>query len=80
MHIRRYGACIGLRSHPLTSDHRTQLFKRENFFRGRDNDDQLLKIVKVLGTDDSPFHLLGMGVCAFLEAALGMEVRTLLTV
>ncbi|KAJ7203157.1 mitochondrial outer membrane protein IML2 [Mycena pura] len=25
------------------------------------------------GTDDSPFHLLGLGVCAFLEAALGME-------
>lgn len=24
---------------------------------------------------DSPFHLLGQGVCAFLEAALGMEVR-----
>lgn len=24
---------------------------------------------------DSPFHLLGLGVCAFLEAALGMEVR-----
>lgn len=23
---------------------------------------------------DSPFHLLGQGVCAFLEAALGMEV------
>ncbi|KAF7292169.1 hypothetical protein MIND_01244000 [Mycena indigotica] len=23
--------------------------------------------------DDSPFHLLGLGVCAFLEAALGME-------
>lgn len=25
--------------------------------------------------NDSPFHLLGLGVCAFLEAALGMEVR-----
>lgn len=23
---------------------------------------------------DSPFHALGLGVCAFLEAALGMEV------
>lgn len=23
--------------------------------------------------DSSPFHLLGQGVCAFLEAALGME-------
>ena len=27
---------------------------------------------------DSPFHLLGHGVCAFLEAALGMEVSSLL--
>ncbi|KAJ7478226.1 hypothetical protein FB451DRAFT_1452516 [Mycena latifolia] len=24
-------------------------------------------------SDDTPFHLLGLGVCAFLEAALGME-------
>jgi hypothetical protein len=24
--------------------------------------------------NDEPFHLLGLGVCAFLEAALGMEV------
>jgi hypothetical protein len=24
---------------------------------------------------DDPFHLMGSGVCAFLEAALGMEVR-----
>lgn len=27
-------------------------------------------------SNDSPFHLLGLGVCSFLEAALGMEVRT----
>jgi len=24
---------------------------------------------------DDPFHQLGLGICAFLEAALGMEVR-----
>ena len=24
---------------------------------------------------ESPFHLMGLGVCSFLEAALGMEVR-----
>ena len=24
--------------------------------------------------DGTPFHLLGLGTCAFLEAALGMEV------
>ena len=29
---------------------------------------------KVLAADDTPFHLMGLGVCAFLEAALGMEV------
>ena len=30
---------------------------------------------EVFTTNDSPFHLLGLGVCSFLEAALGMEVR-----
>lgn len=30
-----------------------------------------------LSSDDSPFHLFGLGVCAFLEAALGMEVNFL---
>ncbi|KAJ8482650.1 hypothetical protein ONZ51_g5224 [Trametes cubensis] len=33
------------------------LFRRENFFRGRDNDDQLLKIVKVLGSDEFEHYL-----------------------
>lgn len=28
----------------------------------------------VFNKGDSPFHMLGLGVCAFLEAALGMEV------
>lgn len=28
------------------------IFMREPFFRGRDNDDQLVRIVKVLGSDD----------------------------
>ncbi|EIW74024.1 hypothetical protein CONPUDRAFT_113920 [Coniophora puteana RWD-64-598 SS2] len=28
---------------------------------------------KAFDGEDSPFHLLGMGVCAFLQAALGME-------
>lgn len=28
-----------------------------------------------LAKEESPFHLLGLGVCTFLEAALGMEVR-----
>ncbi|KAF7798563.1 hypothetical protein EIP86_009785 [Pleurotus ostreatoroseus] len=29
----------------------SMIFRREHFFRGRDNDDQLLRILKVLGTD-----------------------------
>lgn len=34
----------------LTRTH-LQIFHREHFFRGRDNDDQLVRILKVLGTD-----------------------------
>lgn len=30
---------------------------------------------EVFKADDSPFHSFGIGICAFLEAALGMEVR-----
>lgn len=29
---------------------------------------------KVLSAEDTPFHSMGLGICAFLEAALGMEV------
>ena len=29
---------------------------------------------KIFAATESPFHSLGAGVCAFLEAALGMEV------
>ena len=28
----------------------------------------------IFATSESPFHQLGLGACAFLEAALGMEV------
>lgn len=31
---------------------------------------------EAFSNNDSPFHMLGLGVCAFLEAALGMEVCT----
>lgn len=34
----------------------------------------LAKAREILSTNESPFHLLGAGVCSFLEAALGMEV------
>lgn len=33
------------------------------------------KAREIFKATDSPFHALGAGVCAFLEAALGMEVR-----
>lgn len=36
----------------------------------------ILEAKRTFACSDHPFHLLGLGVCAFLEAALGMEVRT----
>jgi casein kinase II subunit alpha len=33
------------------------IFRREHFFRGSDNDDQLLKIMKTLGTDEFDSYL-----------------------
>ncbi|KAI0923667.1 hypothetical protein AcW1_006562 [Taiwanofungus camphoratus] len=33
------------------------IFRREHFFRGRDNEDQLLKILRVLGTDNFEQYL-----------------------
>ena len=39
---------------------------------------ELEKARETFAGGESPFHLLGLGVCAFLEAALGMEVYTFL--
>jgi hypothetical protein len=36
--------------------------------------DKMLQARERFLADDSPFHLAGMGICTFLEAALGMEV------
>ena len=36
----------------------------------------LIKARETFASGDSPFHQMGHGVCAFLEAALGMEVHT----
>ena len=33
------------------------IFKKENFFQGRDNDDQLVRIAKVLGTEELDAYL-----------------------
>ena len=38
--------------------------------------DQIGPAKEVFAINDSPFHVLGLGVCSFLEAALGMEVRS----
>ena len=35
----------------------------------------LTKARETFASGQSPFHALGHGACAFLEAALGMEVR-----
>jgi hypothetical protein len=37
--------------------------------------DELEDAKSVFQSHDSSFHLLGLGVCSFLEASLGMEVR-----
>jgi hypothetical protein len=36
---------------------------------------QIVEAHEAFAAHQSPFHLLGQGVCSFLEAALGMEVR-----
>jgi len=36
--------------------------------------DAAMRAFSADGQDNSPFHLMGLGVCAFLKAALGMEV------
>lgn len=38
------------------------MFRKEAFFRGRDNEDQLAKIVKVLGSDSFENYLFTYGV------------------
>ena len=37
--------------------------------------DEITDAKAVFQEHDSPFHHLGLGVCSFLEASLGMEVR-----
>ena len=37
---------------------------------------EIAKADDVFKTSDSAFHLLGSGVCAFLQAAVSLEVRT----
>lgn len=38
-------------------DRNSQIFRKEPFFHGHDNYDQLVKICKVLGTDDLYLYL-----------------------
>jgi casein kinase II subunit alpha len=39
-----------------------KIFRKEHFFRGSDNDDQLLKIMKILGTDQFDLYLKTYGI------------------
>jgi hypothetical protein len=41
---------------------------------------ELEKAEDLFGNGDSALHLLGSGACAFLQAALSLEVRTCLSV
>lgn len=47
------------------------LFRKEPFFRGADNRDQLVKIAQVLGTDrfDAWMDKYGMSICTHLIAS-----------
>ena len=49
-----------------------QIFRREPLFHGHDNYDQLLKIVKVLGTDDLwPARI--PAACGWVSVAKGVR-------
>ncbi|EMD39105.1 hypothetical protein CERSUDRAFT_112799 [Gelatoporia subvermispora B] len=45
----------------------SMIFRREHFFRGKDNEDQLLKIMKILGTDGFERYLYRYGL--FLQTS-----------
>lgn len=53
------------------------IFIREPFFRGKDNTDQLVRIVKVLGTDDLHAYLkkYNLSLPPVLEATLGHHTK-----
>jgi hypothetical protein len=42
----------------------------DNLFR-----DEMAQAREVFSAGTHPFQLMGLGVCSFMEAALGMEVR-----
>lgn len=55
--------------HPSAADLRSSQNGFDNLFSNELDEAKLL-----FGANDSPFHLLGLGACTFLQAALGMEV------
>ncbi|KAK1233739.1 Mitochondrial outer membrane protein iml2 [Marasmius sp. AFHP31] len=55
-----------------TTDNVQQLQAATKGFDHLFNND-VVQAKAVFGADDSPFHLVGMAACVFLEAALGME-------
>ena len=50
LHVGVNGESCGMLSHQF-ANYRPQIFRKEPFFHGHDNYDQLNKIAKVLGTD-----------------------------
>ena len=58
-----------------------QIFRKEPFFHGHDNYDQLVKIAKVLGTDDLYQYLekYDIALDPQYDEILGRSVRCLLT-
>lgn len=57
-------------------DHNTELdaLNSANNGFGRLFENDIAGAKSTFNSSDDPFHQLGLGVCAFLEAALGMEV------
>lgn len=47
-----HGKSFSDRSWPAIASQLSQIFRKEPFFHGHDNYDQLVKIAKVLGTDE----------------------------
>jgi len=47
---------------PRLDPDQQQIFRREHFFRGSDNNDQLLKIMKTLGTEQFDVYLKTYGI------------------
>lgn len=71
------GLTLTPRSKITSSPGLWQIFRKEHFFRGVDNDDQLLKILRVLGTDcfDAWLRTYGIPFETDLDSLLQVSVH-----